>query len=79
MGEGMLIICPAAKITDGEFSEQILTELIEEGYSGTELLSEFKRRQARVRPAVETLLENAKMVAEGRAEYSTYEDVFGMD
>ena len=41
-------------------AEQILADLIAEGFSGQELLDEFKTRQAKVRPAVEAMLEAAK-------------------
>lgn len=78
MGEGMLIIQPAASVSGGgEFAEQILADLIAEGFSGQELLDEFKTRQAKVRPAVESMLETARAVALGAGEYSTYEDIFG--
>ena len=56
----MLIIEPARSESGGEFAEQILADLIEEGYSGQELLSEFKARQSKVRPAVEEMLKVAK-------------------
>jgi hypothetical protein len=80
MGEGMLIIQPAANVSGGgEFAEQILTDLIAEGFSGQELLDEFKTRQAKVRPAVERMLEAARNVALGTGEYSTYEDIFGSE
>ena len=80
MGEGMLIIQPAANVSGGgEFAEQILTDLIAEGFSGQELLDEFKTRQAKVRPAVERILEAARNVALGTGEYSTYEDIFGSE
>ena len=39
--------------TAGEFSEQILEELVAEGYSVESLLKEFKKRRSEVRPAVE--------------------------
>lgn len=68
---------PVQSDAEGEFAEQILAELIEEGFTGDELLSEFKKRQAKVRPAVESVLSEAKEIAHGRGAYSTYEDVFG--
>lgn len=71
-----LIIRPVKTISDGEFSEKILEELISEGLSGNELLSRFKERQAQVRPAVEAILAEAEKVAEGNAVFETYEDVF---
>ena len=80
LGEGMLIIKPASNISGGgEFAEQILSDLIAEGLSGQELLDEFKSRQAKVRPAVETMLEAAKAAALGSGEYSTYDDIFGSE
>ena len=77
MGEGMLIIQPATQVSGGEFAEQILSDLIAEGYSGSALLAEFKLRQLKVRPAVEELLEQAKEAANGRGEYSSYDDISG--
>ncbi len=79
LGDGILIIQPVESIPSGDFSEQILSELINEGYSGQELLIEFKKRQAGVRPAVEKMLEAAKQVALGNGEYSTYNDVFNSE
>lgn len=80
MGEGMLIIQPAVNVSGGnEFAEQILEDLIAEGFSGQELLDEFKTRQAKVRPAVERMLEAARTVALGVDEYATYEDIFGSE
>ena len=60
----------------GAFAEQILKELIDEGYSRYELLDEFRVRQAKVRPAVETMLKEAKNVANGNGEYFTKDEVF---
>ncbi len=38
-----LVIRPAKTNTGGEFAEQILADLIEQGYSGNELLQYFKQ------------------------------------
>ena len=62
-----------------EFAEQVLTDLIKEGLSGEELLAEFKKRQAQIRPAAEAMLAKAEDIAAGKAEYATYEDVFGTE
>lgn len=76
MGDGFLVIQPAKKEESGEFAEQILTELIVEGFSGQELLEEFRKRQAKIRPAIEDLLKEAKEIAQGNGEYYTYDEVF---
>ncbi len=71
-----LIIRPARVNTGGEFAEQVLAELIAEGLSGDDLLSEFKVRQAKIRPAVEAMIAEADEVALGKGEYFTYDEVF---
>ncbi len=72
-----LVIRPVKANTGGEFSEQILADLIEQGYSGKELLWHFKQAQSRVRPAVEEMLGEAERVAASESEYMSYEDIFG--
>ena len=63
--------------TNGDFVEEIRSELIKEGYSGQELQKEFKSRQAKVKPAVEKMLDDAHKMATGEAKSMSYEDVFG--
>ena len=74
-----LILRPVKTQSGGEFAEQILADLISQGYSGEELLVKFKRAQKEVRPAVEMMLADAEKAALGQAEFSTYDDVFGED
>lgn len=76
MGNGMLIIEPSRRTNDAAFSEQILEELIAEGYKGQDLLLEFKRRQAKVRPAVEEMLKAAEDAVNGAADFATYKEIF---
>lgn len=78
-GDGFLIIQPMAQTQSSEFAEQILADLIEEGFSGQKLLDEFKSRQAKVRSGVEAMIEAAKAVARGVGDYSTYDDIFGSE
>ena len=79
MGDGILIIEPDRSANGHEFAEQILEELINEGFEGKRLLDEFKTRQSKVRPAGEELLAEAKAVAKGNGKYATYEDIFGAE
>lgn len=72
-----LVIRPAKTNAGGEFAEQILTDLIAQGYSGNELLEHFKKAQRQVRPAIEAMIAEAESVAVSEAEYVSYEDVFG--
>lgn len=76
---GKLIIEPVRHTSGGEFAEQILEDLIAEGYTGNDLLSEFRVRQSKVRPAVEAMLNAARDAAHGKGEYATYDDVFGTE
>lgn len=74
-----LIIRPAKTNAGGEFAEYILADLIAQGLSGNELLTEFRKKQAKVRPAVEAMIADAYEVATGNGEYSTYDDVFNSE
>lgn len=40
-----LVLRPVKENTNGEFAEQILADLIRQGYSGEELLEKFKQTQ----------------------------------
>ncbi len=72
-----LIIRPVKTNTGGEFAEQILADLIGQGYSGNELLEHFKQAQRQVRPAIEEMIREAERAAVSESEYESYEDVFG--
>ena len=74
-----LIVRPTRVQSGGEFAEQILAELIAEGLSGDMLLTEFKKRQTKVRPAVEALLHEAEQAALGKGVYYSYEDIFEVE
>lgn len=74
--DGRLDIVPACSDTGSEFAEQILSDLINEGYTGTDLQIVSKARQASIRPAVELMIKDAKKAANGEGEYMTYSDVF---
>ena len=63
----------------GEFDEQILADLISQGISGPELLAKFKEMRRQIRPAVDCLLDEARLAADGKKQAYTYEDVFGAE
>ena len=72
-----IVLRPVREQGGGEFAEQILADLIAQGFSGDQLLTEFKKMQRKVRPAVEAMLTQAEQAARGESESSSYEDVFG--
>jgi len=74
-----LIIIRPIRNDGGGFDEEILSDLISQGFSGGELLKKFKETRRKIRPAVESLLEEAEAAASGNAPYFTYEDIFGSE
>lgn len=58
-----------------DFSEEILSDLVKEGFSGPELIMEFKKRKGQLGTAVESLI--SETLAEGKK--TTIEDLFGDD
>ena len=74
-----IVLSPVREQGGGEFAEQILADLIAQGFSGDQLLTEFKKMQKKVRPAVEAMLTQAEQAARGESESSSYEDVFGTE
>lgn len=59
-----------------EFAEQIMLDLINQGYSGNDLREHFKEEVSRIRPAMEAILAEAKRVAVSESGYASYGDVF---
>jgi bifunctional DNA-binding transcriptional regulator/antitoxin component of YhaV-PrlF toxin-antitoxin module len=70
-----IVIRPLSDVS-GEFDEQILADLINQGYSGKDLLKRFKEMRRRIEPAIERMIDDAKLAAEGKTEYFKYEDLF---
>ena len=66
----------ATQTYSGEFAEYIFADLIAQGFSGDELLKQFKAKQAQIRPAVEAMIAEAEAAAHGKGEYAKYEDIF---
>jgi len=75
---GMLILIPV-KSDESYFAEEILKDLISQGYSGDKLLAEFKKMSRKIRPAVKRLIEEADKIAEITSDYYTdpTRDIFG--
>ncbi|MEL7566563.1 MAG: AbrB/MazE/SpoVT family DNA-binding domain-containing protein [Dehalobacterium sp.] len=73
------IVIRPVRESGGELDEQILADLISQGLSGQELLDKFKEIRRQIRPALERLLDEARLVAQGKAPGNTYEDIFGQE
>ena len=73
--DGELIIKPV-KNNGGEFAEEILADLLAQGYAGDELLSQFKAAQSKVRPAVEKLIDEADKLAMKKDGAASFAELF---
>lgn len=71
--DGNSLIITPLKEDNFNFSDLILEELIKEGYEGQELLKEFRMRSSKIKPAINTIIEEAKN------NTVTTEDIFGDD
>lgn len=58
----------------GEFDEEILEDLIKQGYTGENLLSEFKKVRAKVPLALEKMFED--LIAQSKGEFYSMEEIF---
>ena len=47
-----------------DFSEEILKDLVAQGFSGQELIQEFQKVKSQIRPAVEKMIEESSLAAE---------------
>lgn len=63
----------------GEFSEQILADLISQGYSGQELLEKFKEMSKNIAPAMEKLVSEADSMEKGEKKGANMSDIFGTE
>ena len=77
--DDMLTIKPVKSTQENSFSEQILEDLINKGYSGKKLLEEFKKINSEVKPAIKDMLNEAKLAAQGKSKSYTMDEVFGDD
>lgn len=77
--DGALILRPV-RSSGGEFAEQILADLIAQGYSGDKLLEKFKAVQLQVRPAMERLTAEADALAARAADKTvSLDELFGQE
>lgn len=76
----MLIIKPP-RDEGSAFAEEILSDLINQGYSGQKLLTEFRRINRQIRSAIEKPIEEADSFAKAASEnyIDKTDDIFGID
>lgn len=78
--DGMLILTPV-RDENFAFSEEILADLINQGYSGESLLAEFKKVNRQIRPAIEEIIKEADALAKEASDnyIDPTDDIFGTD
>jgi len=74
-----IVIRPIRENTGNEFSEQILADLIAQGVSGQELLVKFKEMSKNITPAINNLIGEADIIAQGDKKSATMADIFGAE
>ena len=77
--EDGLFIRPLRDTGGSEFSEQILSDLISQGYAGQELLEKFKEHSKAVRPAVLKLIEETDAFAQSGEGRIPMDELFGSE
>ncbi len=73
--DGAIVIRPVYRDT-GEFSVEILKDLVSQGYSGDELVKQFEIQNKKIKNAVSNILEEADAIASGEKKAATFDDIF---
>jgi len=79
LSDGEIIIKPVRENMSDDFAEEILADLIYQGFSGQELLMKFKETSKKIPYAVEKLVNEADEIVKDKSESSTMEDIFGAE
>ena len=77
--EDGVLIRPIHINSGGEFSEQILADLISQGYGGQDLLEKFKAYSKAIRPAVVKLIEDTETFARSGEGRIPMDELFGAE
>ena len=76
---GALIITPIRPEPTGEFTEEILADLVAQGLSGKQLLDKFAEMNRKVRPAVQALIAEADKAAAMSEKPGQFAEIFGIE
>lgn len=74
--DGAIVIRPLPS-DEGEFSVEILRDLVARGYQGEELVSKFAEQKAELKTAIGRMVHEADEIARGKRKGATLSDVFG--
>lgn len=76
--DGAIVIRPLQRESN-EFSIEILKDLVAQGYSGDDLIKQFKKQSKNIKKAVTNMLEEVDAIASGEIASETFEDVFNSE
>ena len=76
--DGRIVIQPLHR-EPSEFSVEILEDLVSQGYSGDELVKQFKIQARNIKKAVINMLEEADAIATGEKKTADFDDVFSSE
>lgn len=79
MDGDQMIVRAVEPESSGEFAEEILADLIAQGYQGNELMEKFRTMNRSIRSAASKLIEEADKIATGEAPSATLADIFGKE
>ena len=74
--EDSIVLRPLSS-SDDSFTMEILKELVSQGLSGDELLTEFSKQRNNIKKAVNILIDEADEIASGQRDGATTKDIFG--
>ena len=74
--DGAIIIRPISK-NGGEFSVEILKDLVAQGLSGDELIAKFTEQSQRIKTAIGQMLKDADDLVIGKSKSASVSDIFG--
>lgn len=77
--DGASIVLQPVQEDRGEFDEYILADLINQGFTGQDLLDKFKETRRKIRPAILKLLNEAELAAGEKADYTSYSELFSSE
>ena len=63
--------------SDDTFTMEILKDLVAQGYSGDDLLAKFTEQRAKIKKAINILINEADEIAEGKRAGASIKDIFG--
>lgn len=76
--DGAIVIRPVYR-DSGEFSVEILKDLVSQGYSGDELVKQFEMQNKKIKNAVSNMLQEADAIAAGDKKAAKFNDIFEVD